>query len=382
MIPRYQDKNIEQIWSIENTTKKWLLIEMLVLEGWVKSGKISQKEFDYIKENIHINIDRWQEIEKETKHEFASFVKMLEETVNHKSSKWIHFGLTSSDVLDSVLMMHINETIRYISNILSDLFKTIDEKERLYGETEYCGRTHGKVAEKQSISDLLNRWRCELKRCLNRLNITEENLKIIKISGPVGNYSTITREIEFFVANKIGFKPALGSSQIISRDFIADYFYSLAMIASFLEKCATTIRILSMDGINEMYENFSKKQIGSSSMPHKRNPILSENISGLSRLIKSYLITAIDNNNSWLERDISHSSVERVIIQDVAHLTGHSIKNLIYVIENLIISSDNMLKNCNIFANELKSHTTLLNEITTPDSLSRFNLHEKISGYF
>lgn len=382
MIDRYQDNNINNIWSQESIASKWLQLELLVLEGWHKHNLVSLSEFEKIKNNVQIDLKRWKEIESETKHEFTAFLHMLEESINDNSSKWIHFGLTSSDILDSATSIGLHQTLDYIGNILLlDFQKSLNRIKTSHGNIELCGRTHGQIAEKQFFGDVLDRWLSELRRCQARLYAAQENISILKLSGPVGNYSTITKDIEKFVCLKLGFEPAINSSQIISRDIFADYFYSITMLASLLEKIATYIRLLSLSGIDELHEGFSNNQVGSSAMPHKRNPILCENICGISRMIKSYLITAIDNNNSWLERDMSHSSIERITIPDTAHLISHGIKTMINILNNLIVNSDNMKTHCDQNINRLQSHTNMLDAIKNKNT-TRKVAHESISSKF
>ena len=375
MINRYHDLNIKSIWSEDSITNKWMKLELLCLEGWSKFNLISESELEIIKSNIKIDINRWKDIENETKHEFAAFIQMLEETIPNSLGKWLHYGLTSSDILDSASSLCLKETLEYISTLLYNLDKKLNNLIDNNLHTEFCGRTHGQVAEIQEFSQLIFRWKAELKRCIERVNLTIEKVSVIKLSGPVGNYTNIPQEIEFYVANKLELKQAKFSSQIISRDIFADYFYSLAMVASLLEKIATYIRLLSMSGINEFNENFSSGQIGSSAMPHKKNPIICENICGLSRMIKSYLITAIDNNNSWLERDMSHSSIERITFVDSAHLTAHSIKNLTKVLDNLYINKVEIQKNINQNLTKLNSHKNML-DIIKNNNISRKDAHK------
>lgn len=379
MINRYQNNEITKIWSTEAITNRWLKLELFVLEGWYKSGLIPVKDFEFIKENIKIDLVRWKEIEQTSKHEFASFIRMLEEQIPNNIGKWIHYGLTSSDILDSATSIGIIDTINYISNLLIIFEKKLldirDDNKNLF----FCGRTHGQIAEEQKFSDLVNRWLSELKRSKTRLNNAYDQISVIKLSGPVGNYTVITKEIEKFVCMKLGdnYSVADNSSQIISRDIFVEYFYAIAMIASCLEKIATYIRLLSLSGIDEIHEGFSNNQIGSSAMPHKKNPIICENICGLSRMIKSYLITAIDNNNSWLERDMSHSSIERITIEDSAHLICHSINNIINVFSNLQINKLQMQNNVNRNLRKLQSHKRMLEFIKLND-ISRKEAHEKI----
>lgn len=378
MIKRYQDKNITNIWSEDIVTKRWLILETMVLEGWEKQNLISLNTLNELKDGLKINIERWKEIEKETKHEFVAFLQMLEENFTNKNvSKWIHYGLTSSDILDSGTSIGLTLTLEYISELLFDFQKILLDLKDKNNSLDFIGRTHGQYAEVQKFSFVIDRWYSELKRCIIRLNNTIEKVSIIKLSGPIGNNNIIPKELEKYVALRLKFKVAENSSQIISRDIYADYFYSLAMIASLLEKIATYIRLLSLSGINELNEGFLDNQIGSSAMPHKKNPILCENVCGLSRMIKSYLITAIDNNNSWLERDMSHSSIERITIEDAAHLTSHSIKNMIKIINNLNIDKHQIQKNINQNLTKLNSHKNML-EVIRNENISRKDAHKKI----
>ena len=352
MIPRYKVQEIHDIWKTDNKLNNWLKVELSHLEALTRN--ITEKtltidEFNIIKENVSIDIDRWKKIESETKHDVQAFVQMLEESVPHESGRWIHYGLTSSDIIDTSLVLMCKESLtiieRFCSQTLINLNKLIKREE---SKNTILSRTHGKAAEIQTYKDIFIRWIAGLRRGYDALRHAKSALKYGKLSGPSGNHTTNSLVNETNALRTLGLYP-MTCSQIIPRDYFLDYFYAILKIILAVEKIAYDIRIYSIDGVNEMSEPFRKGQKGSSAMPHKKNPILTENICGLTRLYKSYMNNAIENCLTLLERDISHSASERIIFKDAAHIACFTLKRISNVILDLNLNVNISEKNANSF---------------------------------
>ena len=378
MIPRYKVKEISNIWSTKNKLDTWLKVELAHLSslvGNITEKTISEEEFLTIKENVKIDIDRWKEIESETRHDLQAFVQMLEESIPDNSGRWLHYGLTSSDVLDTSLSLMCVESLKEINHYFNMLlYNTTKLLKTSYTDSNILARTHGKSAEIQTYNNIFSRWLSQLRRAYDEITRVKSSIAHGKLSGPSGNYTTNTKQNEFNALQSLGLKP-IRSSQIVSRDVYLDYFYAILKTILAVEKIAYDIRIYSIDGINEMAEPFRKGQKGSSSMPHKKNPILTENICGLSRLYKSYFQTAIDNCLTLLERDISHSSSERIIFKDAAHIACYTLKKLNEVIENLQCFPENAKENCDKYMNQVNSQFKM-NEMIK-NGLSRKEYHDQ-----
>jgi len=366
MIPRYKVEKISKIWSIDNKLKTWLKVELAHLQSLnanIIDKTISEKELQEIIDNVKIDKDKWKEIENETRHDVQAFVQMLEESVPNNSGRWIHYGLTSSDILDTSLTLMCQQSLNAIKYDAGNLLYYLTNlKESDLSKNKILSRTHGKVAEIQTYSDVFNRWLSQLRRAYDSLTLTQKSMCYGKLSGPSGNYTTNSRENEKNALDILNLKSTT-SSQIISRDIYLDYFYSILKLVLTIEKIAYDIRIYSLDGINEMSEPFSKGQKGSSSMPHKKNPVTCENICGLSRLYKSYFQTAIDNCLTLFERDISNSAPERIIFKDSAHIACFITKKITTVISNLNINTENAENNIDSFRSLLSSQEKMNNLI-------------------
>lgn len=349
MIPRYKVQEIHDIWKTENKLNTWLKVELAHLEsqvGNVTHPTITVDEYNFIKENAKINIERWKEIEEETRHDVQAFVQMLEESIPDKSGRWLHYGLTSSDILDTSLSLMCKQSLNVIVSHLSELIFTINK--HLHSDVankRILARTHGKAAEIQTYYDVFYRWLSLLRKSYDCLIENKSKISVGKLSGATGNYNFNFPECEKNALNILGLKQ-VNSSQIISRQYYLDYFYAILQVVLSVEKIAYDIRIYSLDGINEISEPFRKKQKGSSAMPHKKNPILTENICGLTRLFKSYFHTAVENCTTLLERDISHSASERIIFKDSAHIACFTLKRLTEVFLNINLITDNAEDNC------------------------------------
>ena len=378
MIPRYKVQEIHDIWKTENKLKTWLKVEMAHLESLscnIIEKTVTEKELETIQENVLINIDRWKEIESETKHDVQAFVQMLEESIPNNSGRWIHYGLTSSDILDTSLVLMCKESLKQVNNYCADTLYYLNKVLKSdFSKKRILGRTHGKSAEIQTYREIFLRWIDYLRRGYDEISRVEKGLKWGKLSGVIGNNTFNSYRNENNALRSLGLYP-IRSSQIIPRDVFLDYFYAILKVVLAAEKIAYDIRIYSIDGINEMSEPFSKGQKGSSAMPHKKNPILSENICGLTRLYKSYMHTAIENCTTLLERDISHSAPERIIFKDSAHIACFVLKRLKTIFQSINILTDKAEENCNNFFEKVSSQEKM-NELIKLGK-SRKDSHDK-----
>ena len=366
MIPRYKVQEIHDIWKTENKLNTWLKVELAHLSsllGNITDKTITEEEYNTVLANISIDVERWKEIEEETRHDVQAFVQMLEESIPDNSGRWIHYGLTSSDILDTSLVLMCKDSLSVIENYCSELLFNMNKLLKSdSAKNEILSRTHGKAAEVQTYRDIFVRWIASLRRGYDALRLAKTQLKYGKLSGPSGNHTTNSLINETNALRSLDLYPTT-CSQIIPRDIFLDYFYAILKIVLAVEKIAYDIRIYSIDGVNEMSEPFRKGQKGSSAMPHKKNPILTENICGLTRLYKSYMQTAIENCLTLLERDISHSSSERIIFKDAAHIACFTLKRLNTVIKDLNVNSDIALKNASTFKDMLSSQKVMNNQI-------------------
>src|SRR4030042_861846 len=312
MIKRYTRNEMGELWTDEKKYETWLRIEILACEAMAKIGEIQEKALRNIKKRAAFSVSRIEEIEAETKHDVIAFLTNVAENVG-PDSRFIHMGLTSSDILDTGMAFLLKEAGHIILNDIHKLQGAIRERAMEHRYTIMIGRSHGIHAEPITFGLKLAVWYDEMKRNNARFQSAVDTISYGKISGAVGTFANIPPEIEAYICKKLGLKPAPASTQIIQRDRYAEYFTALAIMASSIEKMALEIRHLQRTEVLEAEEFFSKGQKGSSSMPHKRNPVGSENLTGLARLIRSYSIASLENIPLWHERDISHSSVERVI---------------------------------------------------------------------
>ncbi len=359
MIPRYTRPEMAQIWTEENKFQKWLDIEIYAVEAWNKLGIIPDSAVKNIKKKSKFDVKRILEIEEEVKHDVIAFLTCVGEYVG-PDSRYIHYGLTSSDVLDtslSLLMKESGEILLKQLEKLADVFKTQAKK---YKGVTMMGRSHGVHAEPTTFGLKMALFYEETKRNIKRMQNAIETISVGKLSGPVGTYSNIDLSIEEYVCKKLGIKPAPVSTQILQRDRHAEYLTTLAVIASSLDKFATEVRGLQRTEIREVEEYFAKGQKGSSAMPHKRNPITCERISGLARVLRGNAVAAMENVALWHERDITHSSVERVIIPDSAILLDYILQKSIEVFENINIYPENMKKNLSLMKGLFFSQTVML----------------------
>ena len=344
MIERYSRKEISKIWEPENKFNIWLKVEILICEALVKEGKIPKKSFDNIKNKSKFNVERINEIEKDVKHDVIAFLTNVAEYVG-EDSRFIHQGVTSSDILDTTLSIQLKQSCKIIKSELKDLIEELKNISIKHKKTICIGRSHGIFAEPTSFGlKMLGKY-CEFKRNYERLIEAEKNISVCAISGAVGTFANVSPEVQDYVAEKLNLKSENVSTQIIPRDRHAHLSSTLAILSSSLENLSTEIRHLQRSEVREVEEFFSKKQKGSSAMPHKRNPVLTENITGIARVIRSSVIPSLENISLWHERDISHSSVERMIFPDSLILTDFAIHRMKGVIKNLVVNKAEMKQN-------------------------------------
>ena len=344
MIPRYSRDNLVKIWQPENKLKIWLEIEILACEAQHKIGLLPKKSLDIIKEKAAFQIKKIDKIEKEVKHDVIAFLTNLSENIGN-DARFIHQGMTSSDVLDTCLSIQLKQSCGIIKKELSELIKILKKKSIQHKNTHCIGRSHGIYAEPTTFGLKLLTTYTEFQRNYERLIEAEKGISICAISGAVGTFANIDPFVEKYVAKKLKLKIEPISTQIIPRDRHAFLFSVLGLIASSIENIATEIRHLQRSEVREVEEYFSKNQKGSSAMPHKRNPVLSENLTGLSRMIRASVIPMMENITLWHERDISHSSVERITCPDTLILLDFSLSRLKEIIKNLVINKKKMKEN-------------------------------------
>lgn len=346
MLERYTRPEMGKIWTDQNRYQAWLEVEILADEAWAELGEIPKEDVEKIREKATFDIDRILEIEAQTRHDVVAFTRAVSESLGDES-KWVHYGLTSTDVVDTAygyLMKQANDLIR---KDLETFTAIIGEKAKEHKYTVMMGRTHGVHAEPTTFGLKLALWYSEMKRNIERFERAAAGVEAGKISGAVGTFANIPPFVEEYVCNKLGIRPQEISTQVLPRDLHAEYFASMALIATSIEKFATEIRGLQKSETREVEEFFAKGQKGSSAMPHKRNPIGSENMAGLARVIRGHMVTAYENVSLWHERDISHSSAERIIIPDTTILIDYMLNRFGTIVKNLTVFPENMKRNMN-----------------------------------
>ncbi len=359
MIPRYTRPEMEKIWSDENKFNIWLQIEILAVEAHSKLGLVPEEAVEEIKKKAKFDVKRILEIEEKVKHDVVAFLTNVAENVG-EASRFIHYGMTSSDILDTCLAIQMKQAGEIILDDLEKLLQVLKKKAIEHKYTLMIGRTHGVHAEPITLGFKFALWFEETKRNIERMERAIENISYGKIAGAVGTYDNVSPFVEKYVCEKLGLKVEPVSTQIIQRDRHAEYLTTLAIIASSLEKFATEIRHLQRTEVLEVEEYFSEGQKGSSAMPHKRNPVRCERISGLARVVRANALASLENITLWHERDISHSSVERIIIPDSTTLVDFMLNEMIDIIDKLIIYPDRMMKNLNLTNGLIFSQKVLL----------------------
>ncbi|MCY3052443.1 adenylosuccinate lyase [Aerococcus urinae] len=344
MLGRYTLPEMGAIWSLENHYQAWLEVEILAVEAWSELGVIPQVDAQAIRQNARFDVERISEIESQTRHDVVAFTRCLSESLGPEK-KWVHYGLTSTDVVDTAQAYQLKQANRLIKKDLDQLLEILKEKALTYKDTVCMGRTHGVHAEPTTFGLKMARYYAEIKRNIERFNHAARGVEAGKISGAVGTYANVPTDIEAYVCDHLGIRQQDISTQVLPRDLHAEYIASLALIATSVENMATEIRHLQRSEVHEVEESFAKGQKGSSAMPHKRNPISSENVTGLARVCRGHVVTAYENVSLWHERDISHSSAERIILADTTILIDYILNRFSKVLKNLKVFPEKMLAN-------------------------------------
>ena len=357
MIDRYLNKDLEKIWSDQNKINTWKNIQFYYVQT-LEDENIAPNGLSEKIKSTKVSKEEVEEREAITNHDLASFVDVLQEKVG-EGSNWIHYGLTSSDIIDTANSLLITESIVVVENLVKELLTVLETRAIQEKDTKIIGRTHGVFAEETFLGNIFGNWFLEIKRGLERLTRARENIGVGKLSGPVGNYSVVSEEIEQKTLNKLGLQQEIFASQIVSRDRYAEVLSSIAILGSTFDRVATNIRSYQRSEISEMFEAFKEGQKGSSAMPHKKNPIASERISGLARILRGNIISGLENMVLWNERDISNSSVERIIFPDSFNIIAFISKELKNVIENLHINYEKINSNLELANSKLMSQKVL-----------------------
>lgn len=344
MIDRYTRPEMGQLWGENEQFKSWLEVELAACAAWSEIGVIPHEDVNKLYDEASFDIERIHEIEKTTRHDVVAFTRAVSETLGEER-KWIHYGLTSSDVVDTALCFRLKKVNTVLEKKIDELLAVLKQRAIEHKYTLMMGRTHGVHAEPTTFGLKLALYYAEMQRNKERFIEAAEGVRVGKFSGAVGTFAHIPPEVEQIACKILGLKPAPISTQIIQRDRHAHYLSVLALIGGTLEKMAVEIRALQKSEVREVEEAFARGQKGSSSMPHKRNPVGSENITGCSRLLRGYMLSAYENMPLWHERDISHSSVERVIIPDATIILDYAIHRFTRILDNLVVYEGNMLRN-------------------------------------
>jgi adenylosuccinate lyase len=377
MIERYSRKEMAAIWSEERKLSTWLDIEIAICEAYADLGIIPRKDLKTIKQKARVDTQRVKEIEEKTRHDVVAFIQAVSEAVG-PAAKWVHLGVTSSDILDTCFSALLKEASALLVKDVKNLMEVLKAKAEAYKFTPMIGRTHGIHAEPITFGLKMAHFYDEMRRNLERLTAAGKHVSFAKISGAVGTFAHVPPSVEAHVCKRLGLKPAPISTQIVPRDYYAEFFTTLAIIGSSVEKMATEIRHLQRTEVGEAEEFFQEGQTGSSAMPHKRNPIGSENLSGLARLLRGYALSALENVPLWHERDISHSSVERVIAPDATILLDYMLQRLTNLYRNLIVYPEKMQKNLAITRGLYHSEAILLSLIKK--GLTRQEAYKVVQG--
>lgn len=359
MINRYSREEISKIWDLNTKFDYYLKVELAVCDAYAKLGVISQETADEIRRKAKFSVERIDEIEREVRHDVIAFLTCVNESLGDLG-RYVHVGLTSSDVIDTAFALQIQDSGKIIEKDLEDTITTLKKLADKHRNTICIGRSHGIHAEVMTFGVKMCSWIDILERQKDNFTHALEQIRVGQISGPVGTYSNISPDVEKITCQNLKLKPARISTQIIARDYHAYFMQSLALIASVLEQFATEIRHLQRTEVLELEEGFGKGQKGSSAMPHKKNPVLSENLCGLARVVRANSIAALENVPLWHERDISHSSAERIIFPDSLILVDFMLNRFNSVMENIVVHEKNMLKNTDKFGGIVFSQKVLL----------------------
>lgn len=376
MIPRYTRPEIGQVWSDENKFECWRQVEIAAMRAWSAVGKVPESAVKEVEANTCVDVSRIQEIESEVRHDVIAFTTSLAEQIDADASRFIHYGLTSSDVLDTALALQLKQAGEMLIDDVQDLVRVIGEQAKRHRKTPMIGRTHGVHAEPVTLGLKLAIWYEELDRARVRLEDAVREVSFGKISGATGTYAQVPPHVEDMVCEELGLSRAPISSQILGRDRHAAFLTQISLIGALLEKYATEIRHLQRTEVRELEEPFSSGQKGSSAMPHKRNPIVTERITGLARLLRSNAQVAVENIALWHERDISHSSVERVILPDSTILLHYMLVRFTMVMDDLEVYPERMMQNLHMTGGLIFSQKVLLALVAA--GMSRENAYEVV----
>ena len=359
MIERYSHPEMAKVWSIENRTDQWLRVEQLVCQARFEHGEIPAEANKLIQGNASYDLQRMDELEQVTHHDMVAFVRSVQETIGEDAGRYVHIGLTSTDVVDTGLSVQIQQACAILKSDIEKLLATLEKLAKEHKCTPIMGRSHGMHAEPTSFGLKLALWVDEMRRNALRLEQAREQIAVGKISGAVGTHANVDPEIEEFVCAKLGLRAAPISTQTLQRDRHAHLMTTFAVMAGSLEKFATEIRHLQRTEVGEAEEPFEAGQTGSSAMPHKRNPRLSERICGLSRVMRGYALAALEDVALWHERDISHSSVERIILPDGFLALDYMLRTMNRILSGLVVRPDRMRSNLEMLHGVVNSERVL-----------------------
>ena len=364
MIDRYSRDEIRNIWTLQAKFNYYLSVELAVCDAYAEIGQFPAKDIEQLKVLAKFDLKRIEEIEREVKHDVIAFLTSVNESLG-EYAKYMHVGMTSSDVIDTAFALQIQDSGKIILNDLNEVIGSLKNLAEKHRQTICIGRSHGVHAEIMTFGVKICSWIDILRRQRGNFAAALEQIRVGQISGPVGTYSNIPPEIEEITCKNLGLKSAKISTQIIARDYHAHFMQSLALIASVIEQFATEIRHLQRTEVLEVEEGFGQNQKGSSAMPHKKNPVLSENLCGLARVVRANSIVALENIPLWHERDISHSSAERIIFPDSLTLVDFMLARFNNIVQNIVVHPKNMLKNTDKFGGIVFSQKVLLRLIDT-----------------
>ena len=359
MVDRYAREEMKNLWTVDAKYTAWLDVEKASVKAWNKLGLVPDEDCEKIVKNAKFEVERIDEIERETKHDVIAFLTSVSESLGEES-RWVHYAMTSSDCIDTAVALQMRDSLKIVIKDVKELMSALERRAKEHKMTLMVGRSHGIHGEPITFGLVLAIWHDEIKRHLEALENTMGVISVGQISGAMGNFAHAPIELEELVCEELELTPAPASNQVIQRDRYARLLSDLALLASSCEKIAVAVRHYQRTEVYEAEEFFSKGQKGSSAMPHKRNPVLTENITGLCRMIRSYSLPAMENVALWHERDISHSSVERFVLPDSFITTDFMLARLTGVIDKLVVYPENMMKNLNLTGGLVFSQRVLL----------------------
>jgi len=359
MIDRYTREEMGRIWSLDYKFQTYLDVELAVCHAYNKLGQIPADALAQIQEKADFSLSRIDEIEAEVRHDVIAFLTCVNENIG-EASRYVHMGLTSSDVIDTALALQIKEANKILEKDIEKVIFAIKKLAKTHKNTICIGRSHGVHAEPMTFGVKMLSWLDIFERSQKRFRASAKEIAVGQISGPIGTYSNISPDVEKLTCEELGLVPARISTQVIARDYHANYLQNLALIASCIDQCAIELRHLQRTEVLEVEEGFAKGQKGSSAMPHKKNPISGENLSGLARVIRGNAVASLENILLWHERDISHSSAERIIFPDSTILLDYMLNRFANTLQNLVVHEENMLRNTSLYGGVVFSQRVLL----------------------